>query len=100
MKKVNFWEKLENAIVSILKNELVERLVIKFIGRSAGIQFYLFSLVGKFIVNKWGEPAIGYLLREMQAQTIKVDAKIKIYKAEEAKDNNDKDDYFNKLGSI
>lgn len=94
------FEKFERAFLSILRNEVIEKLVIKFIGKSAGFQVWLATIVGKFIVDKWGEPAIEYVLREMQAQTIKVDAKIKIVKAENAKNNNDKDDYFKHIGSI
>lgn len=98
--KTSIWQKLEDAILYILKNELVEKLVIKLIGKSAGIQFYLANLVGKYIVEKWGEPMIEYLLKEVQGQTIKVDAKVKIVRAENAKAAGDKDSYFDHIGSI
>lgn len=94
------WERLENAILNILKNQLVEKLVIKFLGKSSGFTFWIASIVGKHIVTKWGEPVVEDILRSMEAETIKVDAKIKIVKSEDAKDRNDKDDYFKHLGSI
>jgi len=91
---------MEKMLLQFLRTKVVERLVIRLLGMSQGFAFWLATTLGRYIVDKWGEPVVEQIFKTIQKETIKVNAKVQIKKADEALNAGDKEEYFNRLGNI